>query len=316
MNSSQKIRPKVSIGIPVFNGELFLKKRLDSICSQTFTDFEIIISDNASTDSTPTICQEYEKKDERTHYIKQKKNMGVWWNYKFVVEQAKGEYFVWAAADDWWKPDFLEKNVKELESNKNLIGSISEVRFLDMHDKQIPLQDEAEKSENFVKHQYSIPAYGTYEQRVAIYLKLRQGTSVYAVYRTKEVIKTMSDVYETAGDLAVILNLLKFGDFHVVDEVLMYRHSKGMSSVNTSILNKQDYKLIVSGFPYVPFTKWCLKNLGLKIFMKNIGFFIKLNYRGERRIILELMRKNSTLNKIIDKLIEFKSTRRDRKLEK
>ena len=73
MNSSQKIRPKVSIGIPVFNGELFLKKRLDSICSQTFTNFEIIISDNASTDSTSTICQEYEKKDERTHYIKQKR---------------------------------------------------------------------------------------------------------------------------------------------------------------------------------------------------------------------------------------------------
>ena len=315
MNSSQKIRSKVSIGIPVFNGELFLKKRLDSICSQTFTNFEIIISDNASTDSTSTICQEYEKKDERTHYIKQKKNMGVWWNYKFVVEQAKGEYFVWAAADDWWKPDFLEKNVKELESNKNLIGSISEVRLLDMEDNQISLQNEPE---NFVKYQYSIPAYGTYEQRVAIYLKLRQGTSMYAVYRTKEVIKTMSDVYETAGDLALILNLLKFGDFHVLDEVLMYRHSKGMSSTKTHIefLRKQNYNLFIIIFPYAPFTKWCLKNLGVRIFMKNIGFFTKLNYRGEKRIFFEVMRKNSTLNKIIDKLIEFKSKRRNRKLEK
>jgi len=151
MNSSQKIGPKVSVGVPVFNSESFLKRRLESICSQTFTDFELIISDNASTDSTSIICQEFEKKDKRIHYIKQKKNMGVWWNYKFVVEQAKGEYFVWAAADDWWKPNFLEKNVKELESNKNLIGSISEVRFLDMQNKQIPLQDEPEKSENFVK---------------------------------------------------------------------------------------------------------------------------------------------------------------------
>jgi len=315
MNSSQKIRPKVSIGIPVFNGELFLKKRLDSICSQTFTDFEIIISDNASTDSTPTICQEYEKKDERTHYIKQKKNMGVWWNYKFVVEQAKGEYFVWAAADDWWKPDFLEKNVKELESNKNLIGSISEVRFLDLLNKEIPLQNNPEK---FVKHQYSIPAYGSYEKRIATCLRHRHATSIYAVYRTKPVIQTMSNVSETEGDLAVILNLLKYGDFHVLDELLMYRHSKGMSTTKTHIefMRKQNYNLFVITFPYVPFTKWCLKNLGFRIFTKNIGFFIKFNYRGQKRIFFEVMRKNSTLKKIIDKLIEFKSTRRNRKLEK
>jgi len=160
-----------------------------------------------------------------------------------------------------------------------------------------------------------MPAYGTYEQKVAIYLKLRQATSMYAVYRTKEVIKTMSNVSETAGDLAVILNLLKFGDFHVLDELLMYRHSKGMSSIQTSIVSKKNNNLIVISFPYFPFTNWCLNNLGLRIFIKNIRFFIKLNYRGEKRILIELMRKNSILNKIVDKLIEFKSTRRNRKLE-
>ena len=315
MNSSPKTSPKVSVGIPVFNGELFLKNRLDSICSQTFTDFELVISDNASTDSTSAICQEYEKKDGRIHYIKQKKNMGVWWNYKFIVEQAKGEYFVWAAADDWWKPDFLEKNVKELEANKNLIGSISEVRFLDLLNKERPLQNDYDK---FVKHQYSIPAYGSYEQRIATCLRHRHATSIYAVYRTKSVIQAISNVSETEGDLAVILNLLKYGNFHVLDELLMYRHSKGMSTTKTHIefMRKQNYNLFVIAFPYVPFTKWCLKNLGLKIFMKNISFFIKFNYRGQKRIFFEVMRKNSTLKKIIDKLIEFKCTRRNRKLEK
>ena len=67
-----KIQPKLSIGIPVYNGEKFIQKCLNSILNQTFTNFEIILSDNASTDSTTSICQEYANKDERILFIKQK----------------------------------------------------------------------------------------------------------------------------------------------------------------------------------------------------------------------------------------------------
>ena len=76
---------KVSIGLPVYNGERFLKVKLDSILQQTHTNFELIISDNASTDKTENICIEYKNKDNRIKYFRQEKNFGVTLNFEFVL---------------------------------------------------------------------------------------------------------------------------------------------------------------------------------------------------------------------------------------
>ena len=92
--------PQISIGMPIYNGEQFLHQRLESILSQTFTDFELIISDNASTDSTGKICEEYARKDHRIRYIRQEKNIGALLNFNFVLKEAKFNYFVWMASDD------------------------------------------------------------------------------------------------------------------------------------------------------------------------------------------------------------------------
>ena len=114
--------------MPVYNGEEFIRKRLDNILSQTFSDFELIISDD-STDSTPQICKEYAKKDSRIRYIHQEKNHGVWKNYFFVLKEAKYDYFVWAAVDDLWMPNFLERNVQILDSKKNVVTSQGQIRI-------------------------------------------------------------------------------------------------------------------------------------------------------------------------------------------
>ena len=82
---------KLSIGMPVYNGELFIERAIESILAQTFTDFELIISDNASTDSTQEICQNFSKKDDRIRIFKQEKNIGVHRNFYFLLSQAKGE---------------------------------------------------------------------------------------------------------------------------------------------------------------------------------------------------------------------------------
>ncbi|MDO9207221.1 MAG: glycosyltransferase, partial [Sulfuricurvum sp.] len=97
----------VSIGMPVYNGEMFIQEALDSLLSQTFTDFELIISDNGSTDKTEAICHEYAAKDERIRYIRQPENRGAIANFQFVLDEATGKYFMWAAYDDLWAPDFL-----------------------------------------------------------------------------------------------------------------------------------------------------------------------------------------------------------------
>ena len=100
--------PQVSIGMPVYNGAKFIREALNSLLAQTFTDFELIISDNASTDGTEGICQEYVAKDKRVRYVRQPQNIGAAANFFFVLDEAQAEYFMWAAADDLWDKNWLE----------------------------------------------------------------------------------------------------------------------------------------------------------------------------------------------------------------
>jgi glycosyltransferase involved in cell wall biosynthesis len=106
--NKQNVLPKISIGMPVFNGGKFIREALDSLLSQSFTDFELIISDNASTDDTETICLGYATKDSRIKYVRQDKNLGAVANFMFILNKAVGEYFMWAAADDYWSSNWLE----------------------------------------------------------------------------------------------------------------------------------------------------------------------------------------------------------------
>ena len=128
MSTERKI-PRVSIGLPVFNGEVHLKNALDALLNQTFSDFELIISDNASSDKTKEICEQYAKHDARIRYIRQAGNIGATKNFKFVLDQAVGEYFMWAAADDIRSPDFLELNYNFLSENSEYVASTSPNRF-------------------------------------------------------------------------------------------------------------------------------------------------------------------------------------------
>jgi glycosyltransferase involved in cell wall biosynthesis len=81
------------------------------LLAQTFTDFELIISDNASTDSTSDICSEYEKKDNRIKHVRHNKTTNHMVNWRFPVQHAKGKYFMWASDDDYWEKQFVEKNI-------------------------------------------------------------------------------------------------------------------------------------------------------------------------------------------------------------
>lgn len=125
--AKEKKFPRVSIGMPVYNGELFIREALDSLLEQTFTNFELIISDNASTDSTMVICQEYAAKDSRIRYVRQVENRGALANFQFVLDKAVGEYFMWAASDDLQTPDFIELLVTALDDNPLFVCVMSDV---------------------------------------------------------------------------------------------------------------------------------------------------------------------------------------------
>lgn len=108
--------PKVSIGVPVYNGEKYLREALDSLLCQEYDDFEIIVSDNASSDSTAGICREYAARDRRIHYHRNESNIGSAPNYRRVFDLARGEFFKWLAYDDRVHPRFIRRCLEEFES--------------------------------------------------------------------------------------------------------------------------------------------------------------------------------------------------------
>ncbi len=123
--------PRVSIGLPVWNGEVFLPKALDSLLAQTFTDFELIISDNASTDATEEICKSYGARDRRIRYYRNDENLGLQANTQRVLDLATAPLFMWACHDDMWDPTYLAKMVAELDRDSSLVLAGSNTASID-----------------------------------------------------------------------------------------------------------------------------------------------------------------------------------------
>lgn len=110
---------KLFIGMPVFNGEKYVEQAIDSLLKQSYQDWQLLISDNCSTDKTLEICQRKAQDDQRISVFCQSDNIGAMNNFKFLVEQSSGEYFMWAAADDLWHENFVEKLITGLEENSD-----------------------------------------------------------------------------------------------------------------------------------------------------------------------------------------------------
>lgn len=132
MSSSPSINlPLVSIGVPVYNGERYIGKALDSILGQTYQALEVIICDNASTDRTQEICEEYARGDARVRYFRNPANLGAARNYNLTVEKATGKYFKWAAHDDICAPTFIERCVSILESEPRVSLAYPKTTIID-----------------------------------------------------------------------------------------------------------------------------------------------------------------------------------------
>jgi len=126
---TQKYAPGlVSIGFPVYNGAAKMRPALESLLNQTYRDIDLIISDNASTDDTETVCLQYAAKDSRIRYFRQPTNLTQVPNIEFVMREARGEYFVLGADDDWWDPRFAEKLKNILDTHLGYGSAIGSVR--------------------------------------------------------------------------------------------------------------------------------------------------------------------------------------------
>jgi glycosyltransferase involved in cell wall biosynthesis len=123
--------PRLSIGLPVYNGENYLAESLDALLGQSYEDFELVISDNASTDGTAEICRRYGKQDSRIRYIRQPHNIGLSPNHNFVFQRSRGQLFKWAAADDLYARDLLQCCVDALDEYRNVVLAHSWTAMID-----------------------------------------------------------------------------------------------------------------------------------------------------------------------------------------
>jgi glycosyltransferase involved in cell wall biosynthesis len=131
--------PRVTIATPVYNGERYVAGALDSVLSQTFGDFEVLIHDNASTDATAEICQSYAQRDSRIRYFRNPHNLGVVANFNLGAQQARGEYFRWHCYDDLMRPKCLEASVRGLDSDPTAAVSHCLTELIDEQGKHVEM---------------------------------------------------------------------------------------------------------------------------------------------------------------------------------
>ncbi len=217
--------PRVSIGIPVFNGAPYLRETLDCIVDQTWRDSEIIISDNASTDETPDICRAYAAADPRIRYHRADTNGGSAWNFNRVITLATGTYFKLANADDLCDRTLVERCVRILDARPDVVACFGRTRLIDGqgsliadYDDDLDIQD-ADPGDRFM----------TVLRRLGL-VNMMQG-----LVRRSALMRTGLMERYLGSDMVLVAELALHGRFHQLDERLFYRrmHREAFSSLGS-----------------------------------------------------------------------------------
>lgn len=214
--------PRVSIGLPVFNGEKEIARALDSLLAQTWRDFELIISDNASSDRTADVCRRYTEIDPRIRYVRQRLNVGPMANFDCLLRAARGEYFMWAAHDDQWDPRFVQAALDGFSSGgDSVVAVISEAQYTIQG---IP-QKFFPEGEAFRSQAISDPV-----KRVAFMLRFNFGNLYYSLYRRSVLVAGENTVLgklrrPTLNEIPFFLQVAAQGNWYVLPEVLFFKET-------------------------------------------------------------------------------------------
>lgn len=233
---------KVSIGMPVYNGELFLREALVSLLAQTFTDFELIISNNASTDATESICMEYAKLDSRIRYIRQPINIGALSNFRLVLHEARSDYFMWAAHDDKWSENWLEKLY--LAHSRKPVLTFGEVVAIDTNGEFIRKCDNLNFTGGLTYRSLQFAFQDGFKGKANLF---------YGLFKTKEIANVLSKEKIGEGfavDALILFSVLQKGEIIAVSGAKLYKRAGGAgdaTSMNYSIIRRITASYL---FPY------------------------------------------------------------------
>jgi len=244
--------PELTIGLPVYNGSVSLSAAIDNLLTQSFTNFTLHISDNSSTDSTQKICEEAAAQDSRITYTRQNENIGAAPNFRFLLDQAKTPFFMWAAHDDSWDQTFVEKNLMQLKANSKATASISKVMF---QNKGAP-----------VRHSDSTyPLEGSFSENLHRFLANPGDASrLYAVHRTEGLKRSLPQLSRFhCFDWLIIALTLREGHYLEWPEVLMSR-SVAEPYTYTKQVRNDNSSWLTCLFPALPFTTQLIRRVGLR----------------------------------------------------
>jgi glycosyltransferase involved in cell wall biosynthesis len=235
---------KVSIGMPVYNGADFISQAIDSLLAQTHQDFELIISDNGSTDDTKEICLSRAVKDSRIKFSQNETNLGGLKNFTKVLDLATADYFMWAAHDDVWEPEYIKTLVAIMENDPEVIIAFVMFDAID------------ELNQMLVEYPtiLAIPNDDLY-QRLANYIqqheRLGKANPFYSLMRrecTKQAFATAYRFLESgvwASDMLFIFQMLILGKFTVAPQKLFH---KRIISNNPNASAPEDWQSYFNGY--------------------------------------------------------------------
>ncbi|MBW4538718.1 MAG: glycosyltransferase family 2 protein [Myxacorys chilensis ATA2-1-KO14] len=223
--------PLVSIGMPVYNGERFIKQAIDSILAQTFENFELIISDNASTDKTEEICREYAEKDKRIRYYRNEKNLGAALNYDRTFHVSQGKYFKWAAHDDVLAPTFLARTVEVLENSPSVVACCAHTILIDGEGRIINHSNANATTSDRVRQLDSEKPHERYGE----ILSVRMCFEVFSLIRSDQLKRTSLSGTYYGADKVLLSELSIMGPIVEIPEPLFFnrRHSNQSASLKT-----------------------------------------------------------------------------------
>ena len=232
-------RPRVSIGIPIYNGERYLGEALEAVLAQTFEDFELIISDNASTDGTEAICRSYASREPRVRYVRNETNIGAAGNHNRLVALARGDYFKWWSVDDLCTPTYLARCVEALDREPGAVLAYARAQWIGEDGKVLA------RSERVAQHaDWPATPADRFRRLVEEFVDNGGVTGpiyVYGLIRSRALRQTQLIGNYIGADCNLLSELILLGRFVRVPEcVLSIRVHPGSSSWQTNLaLDKQ-----------------------------------------------------------------------------
>ncbi len=203
--------PRVSVGIPVYNGESYLAEAIESVLGQTYSDLELVIADNASDDGTEDICRHYARCDDRVRYHRHARNMGASANFDWVYHMSRGEFFRWHNHDDVMLPTCIERSVAALDANPAAILCHTRIRRIAADGADLGVHD--------------FPFAGTASPRQAdrfraMVLVWHDCAAIFGLMRRAALAGTAMMAPFAGCDRALLAELALRGRFTMLDEVL------------------------------------------------------------------------------------------------